>query len=217
MTFRVPRNLHPAKVMASLESYKLQFQSQGRRGQSPASYHSAQFASPTSSTSSLRSKSSFNEPEQPHCSSSRYRTRPAGSSRYQAAQDWQPPHQFHFRNSSRENSISDSEQSIGSFSNLSAFSECSEMRGVFLPLGDQAMRPSALEHYNQLKIKPGTRVSEKTKQILYRPKHFESDSSSSLAESTDSLNNKQRELEHYNKLKLNLDNISGNKRALIGK
>jgi len=80
-------------------------------------------------------------------------------------------------------------------------------------------KQDAFEHYNLLKIKPGSKVSERTRQILYRPNHMESDSSSSLAESTDSLNTKetkQREMEHYNKLKLDLDKLSGNKRALIG-
>lgn len=84
---------------------------------------------------------------------------------------------------------------------------------------EELKKQDAFEHYNLLKVKPGSKVSERTRQILYRPNHIESDSSSSLAESTDSLNTKeakQREMEHYNKLKLDLDKLSGNKRALIG-
>ena len=67
-------------------------------------------------------------------------------------------------------------------------------------------------------------MEKKTKRILHRPITLESDSSSSLAESCESLTggregsgSREKEKEHYDKLKLNLDNLSGNKRALSGK
>lgn len=138
-----------------------------------------------------------------------------------------PLHPYHNQSQLRENSVSDSEISTSS---VSALSESSEIRALFpslyesrheqpAPTRTGTQQPTADWHYNQLKVRPGSKASEKSRQILYRPHHFESDSSSSLAESCDSLNtqdNKHREIEHYNKLKLNLDNISGNKRAIFG-
>lgn len=117
--------------------------------------------------------------------------------------------------------ISDSDISTSSAASVSTLSESSEIRALFSSGHKKEPPPSTTpdHYYNQLKLKPGSKVSERTRQILYRPHHFESDSSSSLAESSDSLNtreNKQNERDHYNKLKLNLDNISGNKRAIKG-
>ena len=75
-------------------------------------------------------------------------------------------------------------------------------------------------HYDRLKMKQGSRATAKKRQILHRPLHCESDSSSSLAESNDSLSgqdsNRHKEKEHYNKLKVNIDSISRNK-VLSGK
>ena len=69
-------------------------------------------------------------------------------------------------------------------------------------------------------MKQGSRATAKKRQILHRPLHCESDSSSSLAESNDSLSgqdsNRHKEKEHYNKLKVNIDSISRNK-VLSGK
>lgn len=150
-----------------------------------------------------------------------------------------PPSSLHLglnTPSSREPSVSDSEMSTSSISGLS---ESSEIRALFSSLppsshhhhhlvhdsnyGSVANNP----HYNQLKVVEGSRVGERTRRILHRPSHIESDSSSSLAESSESLSggggssresssNKQKEKEHYNKLKLNLDSLSGNKRAISG-
>ena len=115
--------------------------------------------------------------------------------------------------------VSDSEISTSSFLvSVSALSESSEIRALFPNVHERNQQsPATADHYNQLKVAPSSKLSERAQQILYRPRHFESDSS--LAESSDSLNMpdyKQREREHYNKLKLNLDSISGNKRAIMG-
>ena len=129
------------------------------------------------------------------------------------------PQPVHMQICSRENTASDSEISTSSLASVSASSESSEIRALFpnARTHNQQSLASGDHHYNQLKVKADSKMSEKTQQILYRPHHLESDSS--LAESTDSLNTserKQREREHYNKLKLNLDSISGNKRAIMG-
>ena len=114
--------------------------------------------------------------------------------------------------------VSDSEISTSSLVSVSALSESSEIRALFPNVHERNQQsPATADHYNQLKVAPSSKLSERARQILYRPRHFESDSS--LAESSDSLNMpdyKQREREHYNKLKLNLDSISGNKRAIMG-
>ena len=134
--------------------------------------------------------------------------------------------------------MSDSETSTGSISGLS---ESSEIRLLFANLHNTTAAASTENnrHYNQLKVREGSRVGERTRRILHRPSHLESDtSSSSLAESSESLcggareggreslcgggreggseSSKLREREHYDKLKLNLDNLSSNKRALSG-
>ena len=129
------------------------------------------------------------------------------------------PQPLHMQICSRENTVSDSEISTSSLASVSASSESSEIRALFpnVCTHNQQSLTNGDHHYNQLKVKAGSKMSEKTQQILYRPHHLESDSS--LAESTDSLNTserKQRKREHYNKLKLNLDSISGNKRAIMG-
>ena len=157
-----------------------------------------------------------------------------------------PPHSSSFllapRNtSSRETSVSDSEMSTSSISGLS---ESSEIRALFASLpsshgvydSNLATTNSSVSmtennpHYNQLKIVEGSKASERTRRILHRPSYMESDSSSSLAESSESLvevggggggrengtASKQKEKEHYDKLKLNLDNLSGNRRAISG-
>ena len=137
-------------------------------------------------------------------------------------QDTQPLTVFPPQKTSRESSITDSEISITSAASIEAFSANYDRRKptTATGAGEKEMRKSdTLEHYSQLKMKPGSKMSEKTRQILYRPNRAESESSSSLAESTDSLSAKemkQKEIEHYNKLKLSFDRISGNKRALIG-
>lgn len=124
--------------------------------------------------------------------------------------------------SSREDSVSDSE--------ISSISDSSELRALFTTLRNlNSSSPTpgtttttATGCYNQLKIKEDTKVGERTRRLLHRPSHFESDSSSSLAESCESLTNggrdgsKQEEREHYDKLKLNLANLSGNKKAISG-
>lgn len=132
-----------------------------------------------------------------------------------------PPPSLRTQISPCENCVSDSEISTSSAASVSTLSESSEIRALFSSVHKKEQPPSATSdhYYNQLKVKPGSKVSERTRRILYRPHHFESDSSSSLAESSDSLNmpeKKQSERDHYNKLKLNLDNISGNKRAMMG-
>ena len=129
------------------------------------------------------------------------------------------PQPVHMHICPRGNTVSDSENSTSSLASVSALSESSEIRALFPNVRKHNQPSLATEdhYYNQLKVKPDSKVSERARQILYRPHHFESDSS--LAESTDSLNMpdyKQREREHYNKLKLNLDSISGNKRAIMG-
>ena len=221
---------HPATITSSSAH------SQRKVGLASAgsSTTSTESASALSSTSSLRSRQyvSSEQPIQEQCLSPSYQPLyvsnthppsqlPLGSgSRHYLCQDSLPAHPFHARSSSRENSVSDSEHSTSSAASASALSESSELRALFSPMYERdAKTHDSREHYNQLKIKPGSEVSERTRQILYRPQQFESDSSSSLAESSDSLNtqdHKHREREHYNKLKLNLDNLSGNKRALIG-
>ena len=137
--------------------------------------------------------------------------------------------------SSREPSISDSEISTSSISGLS---DSSEIRALFASLpSSHGIRDTNLAgggggvvgttannpHYNQLKVVEGSKVSERTRRILHRPSYLESDSSSSLAESSESLgglgggsNSKQTEKDHYDRLKLNLENLSGNKRAISG-
>ena len=94
------------------------------------------------------------------------------------------PHQPHTANtSSREASVSDSETSTGSISGLS---ESSEIRLLFANLHNTTAAASTENdrHYNQLKVREGSRVGERTRRILHRPSHLESDtSSSSLAES----------------------------------
>ena len=134
--------------------------------------------------------------------------------------------------SSREPSVSDSEISTSSISGLS---DSSEIRSLFASLpSSHGIRDTNLAggvgsmtannpHYNQLKVVEGSKASERTRRILHRPSYLESDSSSSLAESSESLvglggggNNRQKEKEHYDRLKLNLDNLSGNKRAISG-
>lgn len=132
-----------------------------------------------------------------------------------------PPPSLRTQCSPCENCVSDSEISTSSAASVSTLSESSEIRALFSSVHRKEQPPSTTSdlYYNQLKVKPGSKVSERTRRILYRPHHFESDSSSSLAESGDSLNmpeKKQSERDHYNKLKLNLDNISGNKRAMMG-
>ena len=134
-------------------------------------------------------------------------------------QDTQPLIAFPARKTSRESSITDSEISLSSAASIEAFSANYERRKPVTATSTGKEKSDTLEHYSQLKMKPGSKMSEKTRKILYRPNRAESDSSSSLAESTDSLSAvemKQKEIEHYNKLKLSFDRISGNKRALIG-
>ena len=207
-----------------------------RRELNPAGLSSTsnESTSAFSSASSLRSSHfiSSEQPIQEQCLSPSYRSlyvanssiQPGPGSRHYVnmCQDSLPPHQFQARSSSRENSVSDSEISTSSAASASALSESSEIRALFPAVYKQnpRMSPTQDHCYNQLKVRPGSKMSERTRQILYRPQHFESDSSSSLAESGDSLNTqdcKHREREHYNKLKLNLDNIAGNKRAIMGK
>ena len=210
-------------------------------GVNPArtSYTSIERSTSTlSSTSSLSSRQFAYSPtqEQDLCRAHRpsyvanspFQSSHGGRHYVNVCQDSFPPHRVHRRcSTSRESSVSDSEISAtSSAASISALSESSELRALFPtvyehPDDEEQWQAPADHRYNQLKVKPGSRMSQKTRQILYRPHHFESDSSSSLAESTDSLstqgNNKHRELEHYNKLKLNLDNISENKRAIFGK
>ena len=135
-----------------------------------------------------------------------------------------PPSCLQHRNttSPRDTSESDSEISTSSISGLSDSSEIRTLFATLPPTLNQQHSPGRDHHYNQLKVREGSKVAEKTRRILHRPSHFESDSSSSLAESSESLTGgeregtRQREKEHYDKLKLNLNNLAGNKKAISG-
>lgn len=191
---------------------------QRRREVSVTRSSSIESSSALSSASSLRSRQFINS-QRPSNSS----IQPIPGSRHYVnmCQYPLPSPPFRTQGSLCENCVSDSEISTSSAASVSTLSESSEIRALFPSVHEKQQPPSknSDHHYNQLKVKPGSKVSERTRQILYRPHHFESDSSSSLAESSDSLHTQERkrsEHDHYNKLKLNLDNISGNKRAIMG-
>ena len=68
-------------------------------------------------------------------------------------------------------------------------------------------------------MKNTSKAIAKARQNLHRPLHFESDSSLSLTGSSDSLdepNDRHREKEHYDKLKINVNNSPGSKKTMFG-
>ena len=121
----------------------------------------------SSSSSSQRNRHCVNGTIHSQCSSPRRLyvntvIQPQSHSRHyeNVCQDSLPPSAFQARKTSRESSVTDSENSTSSAASAGAFSESSEIRGLMMTptLDVELKKQGAFEHYNLLKIKPGSKL-----------------------------------------------------------